>query len=294
MSRVHIGLGSNLGDRLAHIAAAIERLDALDGTEVHAVSHVYESEPWGQGGQPHFANAVAVVDTHLEAPQLLGVLTEIETELGREPGPRNGPRVIDLDLLLAGEDEWDTPELTVPHPRMLEREFVVTPLLDVDPHVRLPDGSRVTADAATQGHVLGMLGTVPGFEDRTWGEPAHIGSSVVQRPVGVDEEWVPVWDRPGYNPLFLFPAALANGIGAAAGRYVPGSMPSFEANFAQLVLDQLGIPYAWDPFAPEKSTDPYMMARPFKLLVPASMAEEAAAAIAEAASAQIQWEDLPE
>lgn len=291
--RAYVGLGSNLGDRVGTLADALQRLDALDRIEVRAVSHVYESEPWGVSDQPHFANAVAVLDTTLSASDLLGAFKQAESELGREPGELNGPRAIDLDLLLLGDEEWDLPDLTLPHPRMLEREFVVTPLLDVDPHVRMPDGSRVTADGATQGHVIGMIGTVPGFEDRTWGEPSMSTGAAASRPMGADEEWVSVWQRPGYNPLYSMPAAEANAIGMARGAHIPGAVPNVEANFVQLVLEQLGIPYAWDPFAPERSSDPYGLSRPFELLVPASMAEEARAAIREAASAPIQWDDLP-
>lgn len=294
MTRVYIGLGSNLGDRLANLTAALERLDALDNVEVHAVSHVYESEPWGVSDQPHFANAVAALDTRMEASDLLGESKRIEEALGREEGERNGPRVIDIDLLLAGDEEWETPELTVPHPRMLEREFVVIPLLDVDPQVRMPDGSRVTTDSATRGRVVRLLGPVPGFEDRTWGEPARGFDAVAQRSARPDEEWVSVWQRPGYNPVYSMPAAMANGLAALGGVHVPGAVPNVEANFAQLVLEQLGIPYAWDPFAPERSSDPYGMSRPFELLVPSSMAREARTALEEASSAPIQWDDVPE
>lgn len=294
MRRIHIGLGSNLGDRVANLRAALERLDALDSTEVHAVSHVYESESWPDPGHPSYANAAAVLETGFTAPDLLEACKQIEADLGREPAGPNAPRPIDIDILLSGDEEWDLPDLVVPHPRMLERAFVVVPLLDVDPHVRMPDGSPLTAEDASQGRVLGMLGPVPGFEERTWGEPAHVPPSVTPRSAAPDEEWVPVWQRPGYNPVFSEPEPLLGGHAAVSGRQIPGAAPSVEATFAQLVLEQLGIPFVWDPFAPEMSTDPYGLARPFALLVPESMAEEARVAIEEASNADIQWEDLPE
>jgi hypothetical protein len=88
------------------------------------------------------------------------------------------------------------------------------------------------------------------------------------------------------------PSPLATGLGALSGRFVPGNVPSAEASFFELVLGQLGIPYAWDPFPPAESVDPYNLSRPFRLLVPASRAEEASAAIREAKDAPIEWEDM--
>jgi 2-amino-4-hydroxy-6-hydroxymethyldihydropteridine diphosphokinase len=160
---VFIGLGSNLGDRLGAIAAALRELAATPGVHVLAVSHAYESEPWGVTDQPRFANAVAKLDVRGEADALLVVTKDIEQRVGRVPGERYGPRAIDVDLLLFGDEEWDAPELTLPHPRILGRDFVVTPLLEIAPHVTLPDGRAVTRLHATAGRVVGDLGPVPGF-----------------------------------------------------------------------------------------------------------------------------------
>jgi 2-amino-4-hydroxy-6-hydroxymethyldihydropteridine diphosphokinase len=160
---VFIGLGSNLGDRVGAISDALRELAATPGVHVLGVSHAYESEPWGVTDQPRFANAAARLDVRGEADAFLVVLKGIEQRLGRVPGERFGPRAIDLDLLLFGDEEWDSPELVLPHPRMLERDFVVTPLLEIAPQATLPDGTPVTRLHATAGPVTGDLGPVPGF-----------------------------------------------------------------------------------------------------------------------------------
>ncbi len=158
-----IGLGSNLGDRSGNLAAALRAIGEIPTTEGLAVSRVYESEPWGGVEQPPYANAVAVVATELQADQLLSALQNIEASLGRVRAERYGPRTIDLDILLFGDEEWVRPDLTIPHPRMLEREFVVVPLLEVDPEAKMPDGSPVPRAGATLGRITGVLGAVPGF-----------------------------------------------------------------------------------------------------------------------------------
>jgi 2-amino-4-hydroxy-6-hydroxymethyldihydropteridine diphosphokinase len=159
-----IALGSNLGDRLANLASALGELAAERGVTLVRVSHVHESEPWGVTDQPAFANAVVSLDFDGEAIDLLELCLDIERRLGRTPGKRFGPRVVDLDILLFGDEQRRSEELTLPHPRMLERDFVVTPLLEVAPEVRLPDGSPVTREGATCGRVTGTLGAIPGFE----------------------------------------------------------------------------------------------------------------------------------
>ncbi len=167
MPTAYIGLGSNLGDRRGNLAAALRELSAAPGARVIAVSHVYESEPWGIAGQPAFANAVAEVSWAGDAEALLEACKDVESRLGRVAAPRFGPRVIDLDVLLFGDRSLRTPRLTVPHPRLAERDFVVTPLLELAPDVRLPDGTRPDASRAVAGRVTGVLGPVPGFEDLT-------------------------------------------------------------------------------------------------------------------------------
>ncbi|KAF0208785.1 MAG: 2-amino-4-hydroxy-6-hydroxymethyldihydropteridine diphosphokinase [Actinomycetota bacterium] len=159
----YIGLGSNLGDRAANLAAALRAIGSLPDTEGLGVSRAYESEPWGGVEQPAYANAVAVVATDLRADQLLDALHDIEAALGRIRGGRFGPRTIDLDILLFGDEEWERADLTIPHPRMLERAFVVAPLLEVDPRATMPDGAPVTRERATLGRITGVLGAIPGF-----------------------------------------------------------------------------------------------------------------------------------
>jgi 2-amino-4-hydroxy-6-hydroxymethyldihydropteridine diphosphokinase len=136
----YVGLGSNLGDREGTILAAAERL----GT--HRLSPILETDPWGYAAQPRFLNAVAELETDLTPRQLLDHLLEVERELGRvRDGPRYGPRTIDLDLLLYGDDVIDEPGLTVPHPRLAERLFVLEPLFGLDPGLFVPGKGPVGA-----------------------------------------------------------------------------------------------------------------------------------------------------
>ncbi len=135
MTTAYVGLGSNLGGREAMIGRAVELL----GDEVIAVSSLLETEPWGYVDQPRFVNAVARLETSRRPRELLDRLLEIERELGRgREGPRFGPRTIDLDLLLYGDERIDEPGLTVPHPRLHERAFVLEPLAELDPALVVP------------------------------------------------------------------------------------------------------------------------------------------------------------
>lgn len=175
MTLAYIALGSNLGDRVATLAAALRALEEKPGATVRTVSHVYESEPWGVLDQPAFANAVAAVEWEGDAASLLAACAAIEARLGRTPGARNGPRAIDLDLLLFGRETIATPALAVPHPRLLERDFVVTPLLEIAPEITLPDGTRPDRLRARRGAIVAVLGAVPGFEASTPGGDAPAG-----------------------------------------------------------------------------------------------------------------------
>jgi 2-amino-4-hydroxy-6-hydroxymethyldihydropteridine diphosphokinase len=138
----YIGLGSNLGDREATLREALQRLGGLDGIDVAAVSSFRETDPVGRLDQPRFLNAAAALETKLSPRELLGCLLEVERALGRDrtKEERWGPRTIDLDLLLYGDETIAEPGLEVPHPRMAERAFVLEPLLELDPGLRLPDG----------------------------------------------------------------------------------------------------------------------------------------------------------
>jgi 2-amino-4-hydroxy-6-hydroxymethyldihydropteridine diphosphokinase len=136
--RAYVGLGSNLGDREATL------LPAEPGLTVTAVSVFRDTEPVGHIEQPRFLNGVAAVDTELSARELLDRLLGVERSLGRRRnGPRFGPRTVDLDLLLYGDATIDEAGLSVPHPRLGERRFVLEPLAELDPALTLPDGRKV-------------------------------------------------------------------------------------------------------------------------------------------------------
>jgi 2-amino-4-hydroxy-6-hydroxymethyldihydropteridine diphosphokinase len=145
----YVGLGSNLGDREENIRRALERLEELGSVRA---SGVRETDPVGVTDQPKFLNAVAELETGLPARELLERLLEIERQLGRNRAAetRWGPRTIDLDLLLFGDETIDEPGLTVPHPRLAERRFVLEPLHELDPALALPDGRAVRELLATQ------------------------------------------------------------------------------------------------------------------------------------------------
>jgi 2-amino-4-hydroxy-6-hydroxymethyldihydropteridine diphosphokinase len=134
-----IGLGSNLGDRLANLTGAITALGEVSGITVRHVSPFHETKPvGGPPGQGMFLNAVVLIETELEALSLLHVLQEIETRFGRQRTVRWAERTLDLDLLLFDDLILDAPELCLPHPRMRTRRFVLEPLLEVAPGARDP------------------------------------------------------------------------------------------------------------------------------------------------------------
>ncbi len=138
MTRAYVGVGANLGDREATIRSA---LDALPG--VVAVSALRETDPVGVVEQPPFLNGAVALETDLAPRELLDVLLSVERGLGRERRERWGPRTIDLDLLLYGDETIDEPGLTVPHPRLHERRFALEPLLELDPELAIPGRGRV-------------------------------------------------------------------------------------------------------------------------------------------------------
>jgi len=154
VTRAYIGLGSNLGDRLANLEAAIEALD-WGGSRAAVRSPVYETEPvGGPPDQPRYMNMVIGVDTDLDVRDLFERCQGVEAALGRERegAQRWGPRTIDIDILLFGDVVVDERDLVVPHPRMLQRGFVLVPLADIDPSARIPGyGSVAEARAALDG-----------------------------------------------------------------------------------------------------------------------------------------------
>ncbi len=143
----YLGLGSNLGDRRANLQAAVEELGRRE-VDVLASSSTYDTEPVGEVlDQPDFLNACLRVGTCHEAEELLEVAKEVERAVGREPGARrHAPRVVDVDVLLLGEITHRSERLRLPHPEVLSRRFVLVPLLELDPELTLPDGTRA-ADA---------------------------------------------------------------------------------------------------------------------------------------------------
>ena len=145
----YIGIGSNLEDPRAQVLAAFERLRRLPRTQLVSTSRLYRSRPFGPVAQPDFVNAVAGVLTRLNAPALFAELHAIERAMGRpERHEHWGPRVIDLDLLAFGSERRSDPALTVPHPGIVERNFVLYPLADIAPELELPGLGRVADLAA--------------------------------------------------------------------------------------------------------------------------------------------------
>ncbi|MDM0058429.1 2-amino-4-hydroxy-6-hydroxymethyldihydropteridine diphosphokinase [Variovorax fucosicus] len=135
--RAYVAIGANLGDAKATVQQAIDALDALPQTRVAARSSLYRSAPFEASG-PDFINAVAALDTGLDAHALLGAMQQLELQAGRERPYRNAPRTLDLDLLQHGDGALDTPTLTLPHPRMTQRAFVMLPLAEIAPELVTP------------------------------------------------------------------------------------------------------------------------------------------------------------
>lgn len=145
--RGFLGLGTNLGDRRENLRRALAALQSCAKIEVVRVSQVYETAPQGVLDQPDFLNLVAEIITELSPRELLTTIKAIELQLGRTPGPRWGPRLIDIDILLLGEARLAEQGLTLPHPHLLERAFVMAPLAELAPELIL-QGERADAIAA--------------------------------------------------------------------------------------------------------------------------------------------------
>lgn len=145
MERVYLGLGSNLAEPLAQLRAALAALAALPRSALIAVSSFYASDPLGPADQPRYVNAVAALDTALAPLELLDALQAIELQQGRErKAERWGPRTLDLDILLFGERLLDEPRLRVPHYHLHARPFVLYPLAEIAPNLRLADGRSLS------------------------------------------------------------------------------------------------------------------------------------------------------
>ena len=146
-----VGIGANLGDAQANVLDALERLTWTPGVRLLRASSLYRTAPIDSSGDDYI-NAVASIDTELDASALLDALRAIELAHGRERPYRNAPRTLDLDILLYGDEQVDLPHLHVPHPRMTERAFVLAPLLEIAPGVAIPG----------RGAARGFLGAVAG------------------------------------------------------------------------------------------------------------------------------------
>ena len=131
MNKAVIGIGTNIGDRLENIKNSLDSLEKLPETTIIKSSRIYETKPWGYTDQQNFYNCCILLETSLSPSALLGALLGIEAALGRIREFKNGPRIIDLDLLLYEDEIINTEELTVPHPRIKERAFVLYPLRDL-------------------------------------------------------------------------------------------------------------------------------------------------------------------
>lgn len=157
----YLGLGSNIGDRRAHLEEAVAALPS-HGIDVLASSSVYETEPVGLvPDQREFHNACLRIRTSHDPEQLLDACKAVERELGRVPGgPRHGPRPIDVDVLALGEQAYQSPRLTLPHAEVRSRRFVLVPLLELDPELALPDGTRLreALDALGEGQAVSLAG----------------------------------------------------------------------------------------------------------------------------------------
>lgn len=143
MTVAYIALGSNLQDPVKQVTKAFKAIATLAGTQLIACSSLYKTAPVGYDHQPDFINAVAKVETQLPPVALLRQLLAVEAGFGRERPFPNAPRILDLDLLLYGDVRMQTPELTLPHPRMHERGFVLLPLAEIAPDLVLTDGQSV-------------------------------------------------------------------------------------------------------------------------------------------------------
>jgi len=145
MARAYVALGANLGDRERTIRAALAELDGTPGVEVAAVSRLVETEPVGYLDQPRFLNGAAALETSLPPQELLDLLLAVERRFGRsrEGVPPQGPRTLDLDLLLYGTARIEEPGLRIPHPRLHERRFVLEPLAELDPSLEVPGKGEI-------------------------------------------------------------------------------------------------------------------------------------------------------
>jgi GTP cyclohydrolase-4 len=164
MVTAYLSLGSNLGDRKQNLAQALELLSKH--LKVEQISSIYETEPVGYEQQPLFLNAVCRISTKLNPERLLRLAKKIEAELGRTPSFPNAPRPIDIDILIYSDEVFSNKELTIPHPRLAERSFVLVPLAEIAPDLVHPENEKTIKE------LLGNLGNTTGV--RKWAEAKEI------------------------------------------------------------------------------------------------------------------------
>lgn len=155
MAEAALGLGSNLGDRKAHLAGAVRALKTWDGIQITAISSLWETPPWGLEDQPHFLNACVLIETSLSPMQVLEACLAIERAHGRERSLRWGPRTLDMDVLYYDDVETAEERLILPHPRMLLRSFVLAPLAEIAPE-KVIGGATIRENLALVGLEPGM------------------------------------------------------------------------------------------------------------------------------------------
>lgn len=147
---VYLGLGSNMGAKITNIKNAVEAIGAIEGIRVIKTSSLYATEPWGKKDQAGFINAAVEIITLLPPEQLLERLQEIEIKMGRQPSEKWGPRIIDIDILLFGDEVLQSRKLTVPHPHMRNRLFVLIPLEEINSAIRFPDDGMDIKEVLTR------------------------------------------------------------------------------------------------------------------------------------------------
>ena len=150
MTEACLGLGSNLGDRHGTLDKAVRRLESLPGISVVRVAAYRETAPVGYLEQGNFINTAVAVDTSLSPPELLRAVRQIEAEFGRTREIRFGPRTLDIDILLYNDLVLESETLTIPHPRLHEREFVLVPLAEIAPEARIPPGGLTAREMLTR------------------------------------------------------------------------------------------------------------------------------------------------
>ena len=246
MTRYAIGLGSNLGDRLAHLRHGVEALAELG--EVEAVSGLYETEPVGGPEQDPFLNAVVVLETELEPGELLERLSEVERDAGRERTTRWGPRTLDLDIITSDHAPVADENLEVPHPRALQREFVLRPLVDVWPDAPLPAGvTAVEALGSIDGQSVDLLA-------RRWLDDSKIVGRVL---VSIQFVWLvglalalawdgslPEGDAESIRSLGMLLAVVGGGLAFVASRRLGPALTAAPEPVPDAELVETG-PYAW-------------------------------------------------